>query len=89
VHTAEQIFDLVNLDVCRFGDLRRASEVIHNGNRQNLQRHHLLDVLLSAFVLIGYLELSHSIIIFICQFPPITTLLADNSDVIFLESITE
>ena len=32
VHTAEQIFDLIQLDVSRFGDFGRAGEVIHNGN---------------------------------------------------------
>jgi len=89
VHTAEQIFDLIHLDISRLGYFRRAGEVIHNGNRKNLQSHHLLNVLLSAFILVSHLELSDRVIILISELPPVTTLLTDDSYVVLLKSITQ
>ena len=53
MNVAKKILNLAELHVGRFEYLWRASEVIHNCDRENLESHHLLNVLLIIVLVTG------------------------------------
>ena len=73
MHMAQQVFHLAELHIRRLEDLWRAGEVIHDGDREDLQRHHLFDVFLSTFVFVRLLKLRNGIVVLVSEFPPVTT----------------
>lgn len=89
MNVAKKILDLAELHVGRFEYLWGASEVIHNCDGENLEGHHLLNVLLSALIFVGGLEFWYSVIIFVSKFPPVRAQLTNNADVILLKSFSQ
>ena len=87
VHEAEQILHLAELHVVGFEDLRRAGEVVDDGDGEDLEHHHLLDLAFGVFVFVRGLELRNDVVIFVGELPPVTAQLTDNDGVVLLESI--
>lgn len=70
-------------------NLGRASEVVHNCDRQYLDAHLLLYFSTGSLVPIRLLELRNCVVIFIGEFPPLGAELADVAVLVSFETLVQ
>lgn len=68
---AEQVLDLLDLQVRRFQDLRTARVVIDNGNTEDLQSHLKPDFSTNLVIFDCFLKFGDRVVIFIRKLPPL------------------
>ena len=86
MNVAEQRFDCAELTASWPENLRRAREVVHDGDRKDFDGHLLLDFAASPFVLVRLTELGDGVVILICELPPLGTKLANIVKGVFLDA---
>ena len=85
----EESLDLVELAAIGAENLRRAREVVNDGDREDFNAHLLLYFTACAFILVCFLELGYRVVIFICELPPFRAELAHVVERVFLEALRE
>ena len=85
----QQSLDLGELLSRWLEDLRRAGEVVDDGDRQDLDTHLLFDLAACPLVLVGLLEFGHCVVVLICELPPLGAELAHIGEGVLLEAFLE
>lgn len=85
----EQIFDLLNLQVGWLENVRGASIVIHNCDREDFKRHLMAKISSQFVVFYRFLEFGYGVVILVGELPPIGAELADVIDLLHLQAVDE
>jgi hypothetical protein len=81
----KKIFDLLDLEVRWFENLRRAGVIVYNSNTQDFKSHLASDVFPDSIVFDRLLKFSHGVIVLVSQLPPLGAKLTDAADLVYFK----
>ena len=71
LNIVQQIFDLLNLQRCRFEYIRGTRIVVYNCYGEDLERHLDPDVLTGLVILDGAFKFRNRVVVLVCELPPV------------------